>query len=516
MIGSGAGTVPEVEHPEWSGTTSYSTGTKVMVTAARGVFTALESVNRTYVGVCVSPVTGNVYASVYGGSIWMQTGGSGAFADLSAGTKNWGGMAAAPNGDIYAIVYGGSIWKQTAGAGAFADISAGSKNWNGITVAPNGDVYASVYAASIWILAGGVGSFADLGAVAGNKDWYQMAASSTGDIYAVVTAGSIWKRTGGGGNFADISAGSEIWRGIAVDQQGTIYASVGGGKIWRSYEGAAFAEFSTTTSNWNGVACHPTNGNIYAVSESADGYIRVSTWGVAHKVYESLVGSNLGNYPISDVLATTPKWLEYSATNKWKPFDGKVNSQMATPSPAVYVITPGVAFDSVALFNLVATSVTIATDSPAYSQTVSTGATDIVKMDLAGGAASVLTITITNTAGAAKCGEIVVGNKYSLGTMQPLPTVGITDYSTKEADVFGDWNIVPRESSEKMSCVISVPYSSLDAVIAKLKSYRTTPIVFIGSASYACTIIYGFIKDWSVPVATRGKSILALEIDGLT
>jgi uncharacterized Zn-binding protein involved in type VI secretion len=518
MIGSGAGTVPEVEYPEWWGQIVYNKATKVMVKASPGTFYDLSAGPAVWNGLAAAP-NGDVYGCENGHSIWKQAGGSGVFVDQnpSVGDKDWSGLAAAPNGDIYACVYNGGICKQTGGTGDFVDLNpyAGTLFWNGIAAAPNGDIYACVLAGSIWKQTLGTGYFADL--TAGTKDWGGVAAAPNGDVYACVFGGSIWKQTGGAGSFVDLSTGNKYWTGMAAAPNGDVYGCVNGGSIWKQTGGSgAFVDQVAGDKGWNcmTVACGDNAFGVYA--GVATGSIWVSVFETIHNVYESLVNTNLANYPPISVNQTTPKWLEYSATNKWMVFDGKVNSQMATPSPAVYVITPGAAFNSVVLLNLEATSVVIATDAPAYSQTVSTGATDIVKMDLAGGAASVLTITINNTAGAAKCGEIIIGNSYSLGTMQPFPTVGVTDYSTKEVDVFGNWNIVPRSSSEKMSCVISVPYASLDAVIAKLKLYRATPIAFIGSASYACTIIYGFIKDWSVPVSTRGKSILALEIDGLT
>ena len=88
----------------------------------------------------------------------INTGTSSGFVDLVAGNKSWRGMAAAPNGNVYACVYGGSIWMQTGGVGAFVDLVAGDKNWNSMAAAPNGDVYACVYGGSIWMQTGTLGT----------------------------------------------------------------------------------------------------------------------------------------------------------------------------------------------------------------------------------------------------------------------------------------------------------------------------------------------------------------------
>ena len=519
MVGSGAGTVPEVEHPEWSGGSTYNALQKVIVKGTTNIFTDLVAGTKGWYGMAAAP-NGDIYACVYGGSIWIQTGGVGPFVDLGtdAGTKNWLGMCASPSGDIYACVHDGSIWKRTAGAGAFTDLSAGSKAWYGITAAPNGDIYACVYGGSIWISTDAGASFSDLGADAGTKDWGGMAAAPNGDVYACVLPGSIWKRTGGTGAFTDLVAGTKDWQGMTVAPNGDVYACVYGGSIWKQTGGTgSFVDLATGVKAWTGMTVAPegTARGIYACVTS--GSIWVTNFEVLHKIYQSLVGSNIGYYPPIDVKQTTPKWVEVSATNKWKVFDGKLNNQMQVVSPAVYTITPGESFNSVAVLNCDNTSVRIQVDDPAYDQTVNTGISDIVKTDLAGDADSVLTITITNTGGLAKCGEIVPGNVTTLGTLSRTsdPVWSFDDYSTKERDVFGDWNIIPRSDSEKLSFVLSVAYGSQDTVAAFVRANKLTPLVFIGHSDFAILIVYGILKSVSIPVKYRGRALIPMEIDGL-
>ena len=65
------------------------------------------------------PLTnGNVYASVFGGDIYMQTGGTGNFVALGQTSRQWYGMTTL-NGNVYACVNGGDIYMQTGGVGAF-------------------------------------------------------------------------------------------------------------------------------------------------------------------------------------------------------------------------------------------------------------------------------------------------------------------------------------------------------------------------------------------------------------
>ena len=110
----------------------------------------------------------------------------GAFVDLMLGDKCWTSLASIGN-DLYASIYGGSIWKSTNG-GAFVDLVTGDNAWMALASIGN-DLYACVCGGSIWKSTNG-GAFVDL--VTGDKDW--MAIASIGnDLYACVYGGSIWK-----------------------------------------------------------------------------------------------------------------------------------------------------------------------------------------------------------------------------------------------------------------------------------------------------------------------------------
>ena len=216
-----------------------------------------------------------------------NTSGTPAFVDLVTGTKNWIGMAAAPNGNVYACVNNGSIWMQTGGVGAFVDLGTGNKNWFGMTAAPNGNVYASVYGGSIWMQTGGVGAFVDL--VTGNKNWRGMAAAPNGNVYACVNGGSIWMQTGGVGAFVDLVTGTKNWRGMAAAPNGDVYASVyNGGSIWMQTGGVgAFVDLVTENKNWYGMAAAP-NGNVYACVYGGSIWMQAGTLGTIN-----LSGGNL-------------------------------------------------------------------------------------------------------------------------------------------------------------------------------------------------------------------------------
>lgn len=261
-----------------------------------------------------------------------------------------------------------------------------------------------------------------------------------------------------------------------------------------------------------------------------------------HKIYESLVAGNRSNYPPTDVLATVPKWLEISATNRWKAFDQKVGSQTSQATSITYTITPGVIVDSIAFLNLDAVTVRIVSTAGGvvvYDKTtdlistVITGSygvydwysyffstefklTDIVFLDLPPYLNAILTITITYTGGTAKVGGIVLGVQANLGITQYSPSIGIHDYSIKEQDVWGVYSITERTFSKKMSCDILVESVSIADVQNLLASYRSTLLIWIGSEDYPSLIVYGFYKDFNIVISYPTFAIMSLEVEGLT
>ncbi|MFH0893964.1 MAG: hypothetical protein V2A54_05970 [Bacteroidota bacterium] len=270
--------------------------------------------------------------------------------------------------------------------------------------------------------------------------------------------------------------------------------------------------------------------------------VRVTTTGV-HKVYECLTNVTGGSSPEVDVLAAVPKWLEVSATNRWKAFDTKVGSQTSQATSITYTITPGVIVDSIAFLNLDAATVRIVSTDPTagvvYDKTtdlissVITGSfsiydwysyffstefrlTDIVLLDLPPYLNTVLDITITYTGGTAKVGGIVMGVQANLGETQYLPSIGIHDYSIKEQDAFGVWSVTERAFSKKMSCDILVESVSIADVQNLLASYRTTLLVWIGSEDYPSLIVYGFFKDFNIVIGYPSFAICSIDIEGLT
>lgn len=265
--------------------------------------------------------------------------------------------------------------------------------------------------------------------------------------------------------------------------------------------------------------------------------------GTTHKIYEALVDVTGGDSPEIDVTNAVPKWLEISATNRWKAFDVRVGTQTSQATSVTFEITPGVIVDSIAFLNMDCVTAQVVSTDPVegevYNETIDmlstviTGSsgiydwytyffstnfrvTDAVRFDLPPYLNTVLSITITYTGGTVKVGGVVMGVQTFLGKTQYHPSIGIHDYSIKQADAFGVLTVVTRAFSKKMTAEIMVESVSISDVQAILASYRTTLIVWVGADDVPALIVYGFYKDFNILIPYPAFAICSLEIEGLT
>ena len=257
-----------------------------------------------------------------------------------------------------------------------------------------------------------------------------------------------------------------------------------------------------------------------------------------HKIYESLQNSNLNHNPSTDT-SSPPYWIEVSPTNRWKMFDTSNSTQTTNTNSIVVVITPGKVINSVSLLNIEGTSVRIKMTDPTegvvYDVTTSLNnngninnwynyffnpiqrKTSHVATDLPAYGTAAIEITITNTGLTAKCGVCIIGSVQYIGEGITLgASVGITDYSRKEKDTFGNYVLIQRSYSKRAKFSMAVLNEQIDALQDLLVSLRTTPCVWIGDDNYTCTYIYGYYKDFDIVIAYHLVSDCNIEIEGLT
>ena len=254
-----------------------------------------------------------------------------------------------------------------------------------------------------------------------------------------------------------------------------------------------------------------------------------------HKIYQSAVAANVGKDPATDRAA----WLEVGATNRWKPYDKSVSSQVVQAGSISYRIKPGQAVTSVGVLNITGgTSLRVRVVDPAsgtvYDKTVSLSRKPLAPgwwlwffgerrapsqallQDLPSYPGADILIDITGTAELA-VGVILIGQvrQFALGVKMGA-RVGIQDYSRKERSEFGDVMLVERAFAKRASFSLLLTADEVDSFHQFLSEVRATPCLWIGSRRYESTTLYGFYKSFDIVIPYFSYSDCDLELEGLT
>lgn len=256
-----------------------------------------------------------------------------------------------------------------------------------------------------------------------------------------------------------------------------------------------------------------------------------------HKVYESIQAGNLNKDPTD--AANALWWAEVGPTNRWKLFDTSNSTQTAKPLSMSYTLRPGVGVNAFAALNVkgaltIRVRVTHPTLGTIYDKTTNlaslpsgsgwwewhfglrTAPPLMVATDLPGFPGCDVIVDFTGTTDLA-VGVLMVGEQRAIGVgVQQGARVGITDYSRKETNDFGDTVLVQRAYAKRATFDIPIESAQVDATVEYLASVRSEPGLWIGSGRYASTVVFGFYKDFEVNLAYFSISECSLSIEGLT
>jgi len=281
-----------------------------------------------------------------------------------------------------------------------------------------------------------------------------------------------------------------------------------------------------------------------------DDLVMVTDPGV-HQIYKAAT-STTGDYPPDN----PTEWAPQGPTNRWAAFDRRVstvtvssepysaatyNTQTnpTSPSGVAYTITVSELFDGIALLNLSGIHVDVQVETPTlgvvYSKRIGLIAPPsqaswwhyffgeirtverVALTDIPRVTDATIKVAIHGGPNPAEVGVLVIGQVVQLGQALYGLNVGIEDFSRKERDAFGRADVVERDFIDEMNVDILIPRPSIGFVKSTLASLRATPVVYIASDYDEVTIVYGFFRDFSIPIDSPDYSLAAsLEIEGLT
>jgi hypothetical protein len=271
----------------------------------------------------------------------------------------------------------------------------------------------------------------------------------------------------------------------------------------------------------------------YAAWSAATAYtlgqrvIRTAT----HSIYERLVAGTTATAPEADLV----NWARVGPTNRWAMLDGAVGTATSDTGPITITLAPGLV-RGMALLDLDVEAVAVEMTVGAvvvYARTFNAIASGddvdnwfdfffdaierrrtVVVTDLPPFGEAEITVTLTGS-GTISVGSLILGVVYDLGATQSGATVGIVDYSRKEADEFGAVVVAERAYAKRMTLPLILDTVRVDIATARLARIRARPVVWIGSDVLDSLVVYGWVKDWSIDIPGMTLSSCSLEIEGL-
>ena len=114
--------------------------------------------------------------------------------------------------------------------------------------------------------------------------------------------------------------------------------------------------------------------------------------------------------------------------------------------------------------------------------------------------------------------EIVIGQSLNIGNLTSGGRVGIEDFSRKERDTFGNFNVIQRAYSDFADFGLILRGNEVDTVRRRLAALRATPCVYhAGQENVGRGLIaFGFFKDLAIEFTSGPIATCTLSIEGLT
>lgn len=266
---------------------------------------------------------------------------------------------------------------------------------------------------------------------------------------------------------------------------------------------------------------------------------------VGTTLYEVVVASTTDE-PTAGAAKPEPTWVRIGAINRFRMFDQVVGAPTVNPEKIEVEITPGIITNAIILFGLRGKTARIVVEDPVdgvvydrtvplidnsailnwfeyfFSEVIQLQELPVLELreislsDLPHYGTATFKVTIDAGAGTAECGELVLGRQQQLGIANLSSRIGIEDFSRKERDAFGGFEVVERAFARRGEFAVSVENAAVDNVARTLSRLRATPAVWVADESRQTSLIYGYVRDWTITYIAPTLADLSLEIEGLT
>lgn len=255
-----------------------------------------------------------------------------------------------------------------------------------------------------------------------------------------------------------------------------------------------------------------------------------------HKIYQRIVTGVGTTPPYLDQV----NWLDGGYTNRYRMFDNIISSVSSRTGGIEFTLTPNQVVNGIALLNVNASTVRVVMNDPiegvVYDRTkelrsssnvidyysyffaplINLGDLDAaIFLDLPNKPTATITVYVSSGAGLVGVGEVVYGVQSIIGRTNYGTSIGITSYSRKEVDEFGNVTVIKRKNSKYADYDVDIDNTNLAFVQRLFQDIDSVPCVFIGNPEMGELIVYGFYSDFKATISFPTVSKCTLRVEGL-
>lgn len=256
------------------------------------------------------------------------------------------------------------------------------------------------------------------------------------------------------------------------------------------------------------------------------------------QIYEVVADSTTDQPTVGEV-KEVKTWVRVSYINRFRMFEPNTSTLSSSNTGTITTtLNYGSALVSaIAFFGLVGESINVkmidSTEGTVYDETLTLSdalvdnwfdwffapyeiVMDVVFVDLPPYLNADIIVTITGITGATttECAYVNAGEIVSLGQALDNTRTGIIDFSVREADAFGVFNIVERKKTKRASFEVKLPTDRTAFVQRFLEENSTIPCVFIGETSLETTILAGYYRTFDITLQ-KVFSDLTIDVEGV-
>jgi hypothetical protein len=256
-------------------------------------------------------------------------------------------------------------------------------------------------------------------------------------------------------------------------------------------------------------------------------------------VYQVVADPSTTDSPEVGAAKQVPTWVVVGPTNRYAMFDDVNDTQSVSESPFAVTIAPGQVVNGFSMFNISgAATINVTMNDPVAGVVYNKNIVMLDNSEVEGfyeycfspfllrkefalldlppyGAASV---TMTATGGAdISIGTLLIGNQINLGIALYGTSLQLLDFSRKERNEFGSFEILPRRTAKLVDFDVSIPKGRVGFVFSQLQALTTVPSVWVGTdENDDSTLVYGYYRDSQINISGPTFCSATIQVEGLT